>query len=346
MGVWGKTWNRAVFFWGRGGSGFSPSAFPVWSPLLSVYSCSRAFPDLSRLLFEGLRSGRSRRRGASPSGQAGGGTGPGTRRAAPAHAGAALCRQCPCGVQWLCALRRAGPGPFCCPVNAQLWLSVAHRTLRPMGISVHESVANTTFDDMMSQPGGPEMLAAAQLGLWKKQWDEDYVNAIGQPWGRSTGFPPAQLAMFAMVHSLVHSGRIAMSRVATVGTPGRDRDREANAAALSRLPYPFTASVDMRQRGADHDGIVSWSAPVEVSLATGLIDYRADGSKRPYSLHFMIPPGEADLEVGASLPSRTWMHLVVESGKLARWPYGQSCLWLFVDLGHLTEDLPPWMTST
>ena len=42
MGVWGKTWNRAVVLRGRGGSGFSPSAFPDWSPLLSVYSRSRA----------------------------------------------------------------------------------------------------------------------------------------------------------------------------------------------------------------------------------------------------------------------------------------------------------------
>jgi hypothetical protein len=27
-------------FWGRGGSGFPPSAFPDWSPLLAVYSRS------------------------------------------------------------------------------------------------------------------------------------------------------------------------------------------------------------------------------------------------------------------------------------------------------------------
>jgi len=39
-GVWGKTWNRAA----RGARGFrfSPSAFPDWSPLLPVYSRSRA----------------------------------------------------------------------------------------------------------------------------------------------------------------------------------------------------------------------------------------------------------------------------------------------------------------
>ena len=95
MGVWGKTWNRAVILRGRGGSGFSPSAFPDWSPLLSVYSCSRAvvFPTSLSCLVEGVRSGTWRRRGASASAQAGGGTGPETRRIAPARAGGALCAQ-------------------------------------------------------------------------------------------------------------------------------------------------------------------------------------------------------------------------------------------------------------
>jgi hypothetical protein len=55
MGVWGKTWNRAVVFRGRGGSGFSPSAFPDWSPLLPVYSRSRAvvFPTSPSVLLGG-----------------------------------------------------------------------------------------------------------------------------------------------------------------------------------------------------------------------------------------------------------------------------------------------------
>jgi hypothetical protein len=32
MEVWGKTWNRAVFFGAGGGSGCSPSAFPIGPP--------------------------------------------------------------------------------------------------------------------------------------------------------------------------------------------------------------------------------------------------------------------------------------------------------------------------
>jgi hypothetical protein len=100
-GSGGITWNRAVILRGRGGSGFSHSAFPDWSPLLSVYSCSRAvvFPTSLSCLVEGVRSGTRRRRGASASAQAGGGIGPESRRTAPARAGAVLYGRC-AAVAW------------------------------------------------------------------------------------------------------------------------------------------------------------------------------------------------------------------------------------------------------
>ena len=108
MGVWGKTWNRAVFLWGRGGSGFSPSAFPDWFPLLLVVSRDVVFPTSTSLLFEGLRSGTWRRRGASASAQAAGGTGPETPRTVPPLAGAVLSSHCAalCGVCAVSGLAR------------------------------------------------------------------------------------------------------------------------------------------------------------------------------------------------------------------------------------------------
>ena len=60
------------------------------------------FPTSTTLLFEGLRSGTRRRRGASASAQAAGGTGPETRRTAPAHAGAVLYGECAVGVRVQC----------------------------------------------------------------------------------------------------------------------------------------------------------------------------------------------------------------------------------------------------
>ena len=64
-------------FVGPGGFRVLPQCVSGLAPLLSVYSCSRAvvFPTSTTLLFEGLRSGTRRRRGASASAQAGGGPG-------------------------------------------------------------------------------------------------------------------------------------------------------------------------------------------------------------------------------------------------------------------------------
>ena len=76
MGVWGKTWNRAVVLRGRGGSGFSPVRFRIGLPgVCSLAEQSWSVPDLALLLFEGVRSGTRRRRGPGTSPQAEGETG-------------------------------------------------------------------------------------------------------------------------------------------------------------------------------------------------------------------------------------------------------------------------------
>ena len=91
-----------------GGSGF-PSAFPDWSLLLSVYSCSRAVVFLTSpsCLVEGVRSGTRRRRGASALAQAGGGTEPETRRTAPARGRCAV--RPVCGSLCGCRVGLSGP---------------------------------------------------------------------------------------------------------------------------------------------------------------------------------------------------------------------------------------------
>lgn len=44
-------------------------------------------------------------------------------------------------------------------------------------------------------------------------------------------------------------------------------------------------------------------------------------------------PRRAALEVGATAPSRTLLHLK-EEGILARWPYGSDRIWLIVNFDH------------
>jgi len=108
-------------FAGPGGFRVSPSAFPDWSLLLSVYLRSRAVVFLTSpsCLVEGVRSGTRRRRGASASAQAGGETGPGTRRTAPARAGGSLYGRYAAGVRGVCVVRRPGaPRGRCGPPRA------------------------------------------------------------------------------------------------------------------------------------------------------------------------------------------------------------------------------------
>jgi hypothetical protein len=141
-GVWGENWDRAVILLGRGGSGFLPSAFPDWSPLLSVYLCSRAvvFLTSTTLLCEGLRSGTRRRRGASASAQAGGETGPETRCTASTQTDAALCGQCAgfvIGLWWAESryqrpCRSSSQTPHLCSVKPKSSCNVRRRPLPPL----------------------------------------------------------------------------------------------------------------------------------------------------------------------------------------------------------------------
>jgi hypothetical protein len=206
-------------------------------------------------------------------------------------------------------------------------------------MTVHLVAAHAMLDDTMATPEGAAALHLVSQGLRNGDWDDGlgYVDAIGQLGNRShSSWPMEQIAAFAAVHGMIHTGAVAMVPVATRGTPRPDKDREANAGALSSLPHPFTAAVDMDQRTAECDGMVYWSEPIEVSVATEIIE-----DDRPLSLHYMLPPGSAPLEIGSSQPSRTWLHLVLDGGAVARWPYGHSCFRLLINLAYMTEKLSP-----
>ena len=92
VGVWGRTWNRAVFPGAGGVPGSPPVRFRSGPPCYLFTRSSRAVVFLTSptCLVEGVRSGTRRRRGASASAQAGGG--PGRKRGAQRpHARALRC---------------------------------------------------------------------------------------------------------------------------------------------------------------------------------------------------------------------------------------------------------------
>jgi hypothetical protein len=206
--------------------------------------------------------------------------------------------------------------------------------------TVHERSAQMMLDQMMADPDGPETLRLAYNGIREKRWGADYIDALGQN-PRGNGWPMEQVAVFTRLHAMTYSGLIATVTVSTRRPPRADRDREGNAALLADLPHPFTACADMHQSNEGGDGLVEWSEPIRMSVATGLIDRDPDGSTRPLPLRFMMPPGSAVLEIGQSLASRTWSHLVMDGGRVARWPYGHPRLWLFInhDWGSWQSEL-------
>jgi hypothetical protein len=177
------------------------------------------------------------------------------------------------------------------------------------------------------------VLQQARHGLRAGQWQDEYVDAIGQhPTIDPASWPEEQIAAFIEAHLLVVGGSVAELLVSTGGEPLPDADREGNQAILANLPRPFTAEVDMKQHNKEGDGRLRWSEPIHVALLTGLIGRQADGTTWPLPVRFLVPPGSAILEIGSTLPSRTWSHLVNRTGRVARWPYGYSRIRLMLNL--------------
>jgi hypothetical protein len=158
-------------------------------------------------------------------------------------------------------------------------------------------------------------------------------RAIGQhPTLDPGSWAEEQVAAFIEAHLLVIGASVADVLVGTGGVPQPDKDREGNAAILATLPHPFTAEVNMKQHMTEGDGMVRWSEPIRVSLLTGLIARKPDGTTWPLPVSFLVPPGSALLEIGSTLPSRTWSHLVERTGRVARWPYDRDRIRVMLNL--------------
>lgn len=171
--------------------------------------------------------------------------------------------------------------------------------------------------------GDGAALADIMDGLRTKRYSPGYVAAFcGSGW---TGRTPGQLYSFARIHSAVVSGELGLVRVEVGTGPGRDKGgRQSNAALLADLPGPFVADLDLEQNCADSDGAFGWTEPITVTAGPA-------GGERQVEVAAHDLEHGAPLEVGSCAPSRIYLHLF-ESGAVARWPYGQSDLWILVGL--------------
>lgn len=210
-------------------------------------------------------------------------------------------------------------------------------------MTVHEDLAKEVLEDFLEEPETMASLSRLRNRLIAGEMDEGGVfgNGYADALGSSARFTPKQWplhqhAAFLRLHALIGSGQVAYTYISTGGTPGPDRDREGNAAKLSKTRHPFEARLDMDQNGADADGTLIWRESLRISRPTGDF-YYADGCHRSGQSILHCPavrvPGSAPLEVGDSWPSRTLMHLL-QYKSVARWPYGSKLIWLFINYGQ------------
>ncbi|MFI1161341.1 hypothetical protein [Streptomyces sioyaensis] len=207
-------------------------------------------------------------------------------------------------------------------------------------MTVHEDLAEGFLEDFQEEPA----IVAAMLKLRKRHingemdeggvWSTGYADALGSSARfRPANWPLHQHAAFFKLHSLIGGGEVAYTCISTGGTPGPDADREGNAALLAKTHPAFAAELDMAQNGADSDGALEWSEPLRISRPTGSFFYPTscqESEKSILACPASIEPGWAPLEVGDSWASRTLLHLW-EDGAVARWPYGSSLIWLFIN---------------
>lgn len=201
--------------------------------------------------------------------------------------------------------------------------------------TIHERGAHTVLDRMLTlEPTAVELVRTRNRLVNGNHFTQGFVSAVGQMHRRTPeSWPVHQVAAFLDIHAAVGAGRYAMVHVEVGTTPRLDAERTTNAAALSDLPEPFTARLDLDQNAADDDGTVAWAEDIIVTHSTG-VPYTA-GCTTPESLTIPITvqPLQVPLEVGTTMPSRTLLHLE-EDGGVARWAYDSTDLYIFLNLWH------------
>lgn len=194
--------------------------------------------------------------------------------------------------------------------------------------TIHQAGAKALLKNLMASPEWADLINSwsVKLGTGEASWEGFAV--YGQPHGRSTGWSLDQLACAVFMHTMVMNGKYAWRTYFLDGERGAHPDiaREANAAALAKLPAPLRAAVDMSQNLADDDGDLAWDAPIEFNRST-LTHVGAEFTAE----QIMLPARSVPLEIGSTMPSRTLTHIQMDGG-IARWPYGCDYVQVIVDL--------------
>lgn len=190
--------------------------------------------------------------------------------------------------------------------------------------TVHERAALQFLSDILEDPEEASEFARFRSALREMPADVvPMVDDFGQLFrhGHPGTWPlEQQVALFSFARGM-EAGRYGRLQINIGRTPSADAKRGANAAALSALPGPFVAEVDLAQNGADADGHFAWTAPINVNMYI-------EGDT-PVACE--MSPRSIPLEIGSTAPSRTLLHVARDLG-VARWAYGSEHLLLFLNL--------------
>lgn len=196
--------------------------------------------------------------------------------------------------------------------------------------STHIEAAGAPLDRFLDDPAGAQALLIYRDGIKSGRYG-DTADVIGQQHWRNS-WPMEQIACFGIVYSELCSGGTAQVQISAGGPPGEDADREGNQTLVADLLGPFEAEVFEYQNCEDQDGVLRWSEPIQMEVATGKGIVHPDGTTQPEIVVREIPPGSAPLEIGTSFASNTLMHLR-RNRAVARWPYGHDRIRLLVAVG-------------
>lgn len=182
-----------------------------------------------------------------------------------------------------------------------------------MGFTGHEAAVMRHVNKLLTRQDWAQVLAQylEQMQSGKRRGLDVYVQKFGL---EELDLYDAYCYSYLRVGVML--GRIVTARVEIGETPSGDQSKR-NAEILAGLNGTFYGEF---QGGLnDSDGYFGWKKPIRFGQVL------LDGKGK----HEIVKPRKVPLEVGYTKSSRTLCH-ILEEHALARWPYGDTGISLFV----------------
>ncbi|MFP5219876.1 MAG: hypothetical protein ACLGIG_09080 [Actinomycetes bacterium] len=196
--------------------------------------------------------------------------------------------------------------------------------------SAHEFGARHGFARAIEDFGAADVYGVVELGrfaLWCTEpgCAHHLSNAaIGQTFKDVE--PVEQLWCRGRLEALLANGRVLSMVVDVFEGPVADREVERNQALLNAglAGTPGRATVWSSSGGRPDDGLIEWVGQLRLAPRDeGAVEEAATRGLT----ELVLPELRAPLEIGYTLPSRTWLHLA-QHGAVWRWPYRSTNLFL------------------